>query len=162
VKAPALVHTWWFAIAAITVGVSVRLRPAEDVQPSRLEIPQLRSAAASASRASIDSGVAELVGQDPFRLARTPSRARYALTDSASVMTTPIAPHDPRPSMTLKAIAGGPPWHALIDGLPGKSRATLVGSGAVIDKLVVRAIARDSVVVHGPDTTWVLRFARRL
>ena len=63
--------------------------------------------------------------------------------------------------MTLKAIAGGPPWQALIEGIPGQSQAVLVQSGTVLDHLSIRAITRDGVIVRGPDTTWVLSFASR-
>jgi hypothetical protein len=68
---------------------------------------------------------------------------------------------EPRPSMVLRAIAGGPPWQALIEGLGPPSGATLVRPGMVVDRVAVRSISRDTVVLRGLDTTWVLTFARR-
>ena len=63
--------------------------------------------------------------------------------------------------MTLKAIAGGPPWQALIEGIPGETHAVLVQTGTAFDHLSIRAITRDGVIVRGRDTTWVLSFASR-
>jgi hypothetical protein len=63
--------------------------------------------------------------------------------------------------MTLKAIVGGPPWQAVVDGIPGQAQGTIVRAGAAFDKLVARAVTRDSVIIQGPDTAWVLTFRRR-
>ena len=65
------------------------------------------------------------------------------------------------PTLKLRAIAGGPPWQALIEGLPGQTRAVLVRSGNTFDRVTIRVVARDSVVVHVEDSTWALRFANR-
>jgi hypothetical protein len=62
----------------------------------------------------------------------------------------------------LKAIIGGPPWQAVIDGIPGQPPGTIAGTGARFDKLVVRSVTRDTVVVQGPDTTWSLGFKGRM
>jgi hypothetical protein len=120
-------------------------------------------AAAPAARPPAEPRGSAFIDRDPFRLANRPARARYTPATSALAVAEPNParePHDPRPTMTLRAIAGGPPWEALIDGLPGRARAELVRAGTVIDRLTIRAITRDSVVVRGPDTTWVLSFAK--
>jgi hypothetical protein len=103
-----------------------------------------------------------IVTNDPFRLANAPASMRYdPNTDGVAVAGRVVAPPPPRPVMTLKAIVGGPPWQAVVDGLPGQPPGTVVRSGATFDKLVARAVTRDSVVIQGPDTTWVLSFRRR-
>jgi hypothetical protein len=66
-----------------------------------------------------------------------------------------------RPTFALKAIVGGPPWSAVIDGIPGQAAGTVIRQGAQFEKLVVRSVTRDSVIIQGPDTTWVLRFGGR-
>ncbi|MDB4878329.1 MAG: hypothetical protein JWM41_4775 [Gemmatimonadetes bacterium] len=71
------------------------------------------------------------------------------------------APPRVRPVMTLKAIVGGPPWQAVVDGIPGQPPGVLVRQGTTLDKLAIRSVTRDSVVIQGPDTTWVLGFGRR-
>ena len=98
---------------------------------------------------------------DPFRIANRPSQVRYGSASPAPIAGQLASMHDPRPTMTVRAIAGGPPWHALIDGMPGRTHLTLVAPGTTVDKLTVRRITLDSVVIRGTDTTWVLTFARR-
>ena len=98
---------------------------------------------------------------DPFRLANRPAIVRYGSAPPASDRGVIAAPRDPRPTMTVRAIAGGPPWHALIDGMPGQSHPTLVRAGTKVERLTVRSINRDSVVLRDADTTLVLIFARR-
>jgi hypothetical protein len=102
------------------------------------------------------------VTNDPFRLANAPASVRYNPT-SDNVANGSVANVAPplRPTMTLKAIVGGPPWQAIVDGIPGQPQGTLVRAGNAFDRLTARAVTRDSVVIQGPDTTWVLSFRRR-
>ena len=100
-------------------------------------------------------------GSDPFRLSKTPSHVRYAAGGNALVQATSLRVREPMPTLKLRAIAGGPPWQALIEGLPGQTRAVLVRSGNTFDRVTIRVVARDSVVVHVEDSTWALRFANR-
>ena len=102
-----------------------------------------------------------IVSSDPFRLTNTPALVRYDPTAEGAVATSSVAAPPIRPVMTLKAIVGGPPWQAIVDGLPGQPPGTVVRTGDAFDKLVARAVTRDSVVIRGPDTTWVLSFRRR-
>lgn len=102
------------------------------------------------------------VTNDAFRISNTPSSVRFDPgTDGGSAGQGPVPPPAPRPIMTLKAIVGGPPWQAIIDGIPGQPPGTMVRAGAAFDKLVARAVTRDSVIMQGPDTTWVLSFRRK-
>jgi hypothetical protein len=102
------------------------------------------------------------VTNDPFRLANAPASVRYN-PNSDNVAGGSVATVAPplRPTMTLKAIVGGPPWQAIVDGIPGQPQGTLVRAGNAFDRLITRAVTRDSVVIQGPDTTWVLSFRRR-
>ena len=102
-----------------------------------------------------------IASNDPFRLTNTPALVRYDPRAVGTVPATSIAAPPIRPVMTLKAIVGGPPWQAIVDGLPGQPPGTVVRAGNAFDKLVARAVTRDSVVIQGPDTTWVLSFRRR-
>ncbi|MEO7082994.1 MAG: hypothetical protein ABI442_07920 [Gemmatimonadaceae bacterium] len=98
------------------------------------------------------------VENDPFRLSRMPSTTRFD-APAASPMRTPAGL--PHPTLVLKAIVGGPPWQAVIDGLPGQTGSAVAQPGAHFEGLVVRVVSRDSVVVQGADTTWVLSFRVR-
>ena len=55
---------------------------------------------------------------------------------------------------------GGPPWQAVIDGIPGLPAGTVVRSGNVFDKLTIRSVTRDSVFVQTPDTAWFLTLVK--
>ena len=109
----------------------------------------------------VTAAVPAFADTDPFRVANRPSLVRYGSASPTATAGQLASMHDVRPTMTVRAIAGGPPWHALIDGMPGQTHPTLVGPGTTVAKLTVRRITRDSVVIRGADTTWVLTFARR-
>jgi hypothetical protein len=100
------------------------------------------------------------VSNDPFRLANEAASVRFdpAVEGGSPATMVPVV----RPTLVLKAIIGGPPWQAVIDGIPGQPSGTIAGPGARFDKLVVRSVTRDTVVVQGPDTTWSLAFRGRM
>lgn len=147
----------WLALLSAGVG---RWRAARTPPPleATVIVPAKRLPDDSAARAL---GTAEdaIVTNDPFRLSNAPALVRFD-PDADNAGMPAIAAPPLRPVMTLKAIVGGPPWQAVVDGLPGQPANTLVQSGSVFDKLVARAVTRDSVVIQGPDTTWVLSFRR--
>jgi hypothetical protein len=60
----------------------------------------------------------------------------------------------------LRGIVGGPPWDAMIDGIPGRQGSVLVRRGDTLGGLTVSAINRDTVTIHGSDTTWRLFIKR--
>jgi hypothetical protein len=106
----------------------------------------------------LDDDVDRVVSNDPFRLSNAPSRVAFDDAAEASPPTGFAIQRSLRPNLVLKAIVGGPPWQAIIDGLPGQSAGAIAAQGAVFDQLVIRSVARDRVIVHAPDTTWVLTF----
>jgi len=111
---------------------------------------------------SLDDSLAEAeemtVTNDPFRLANVPAAIRFDPNNDANAGASIAVSPPVRPVMTLKAIVGGPPWQAVIDGIPGQPPGAVVRAGSAFDKLVARAVTRDSVVIQGFDTTWVLTF----
>ena len=102
------------------------------------------------------------VANDPFRLSNTPPDVRYdPATEGIPGAPRPYVPPPVRPAFALKAIVGGPPWSAVVDGIPGQPAGAVVRQGVQYEKLLVRSVTRDSVIIQGPDTTWVLRFGGR-
>jgi hypothetical protein len=102
------------------------------------------------------------VTNDPFRLSNTAADMRYdPASEGLPGVSRPYVPPPVRPSFALKAIVGGPPWHAVVDGIPNQPPGTVIRQGAQFEKLTVRAVTRDSVIIQGPDTAWVLRFGGR-
>jgi hypothetical protein len=148
------------ATALIVVG-AIRWRAA--IAPMLTQRVSL-GAAPHVSLDAIDSVVAEAadytVSNDPFRLSNAPATVRFDAKNDHPQFGGAVPLAIARPRLTLKAILGGPPWQAVIDGLPGQPPGTVVRSGATFDKLTARLITRDSVVIQGADTTWVLTFGR--
>jgi hypothetical protein len=134
------------------------------IQWTRVDTVASRNVAVSekpvaATRLSADSlAHAEdaIVTNDPFRLSNSPPVVRFDATTEADPASAMAAPS--RPVLVLKAIVGGPPWQAVIDGLPGQPPGALARAGSRFDRLTIHAVTRDSVIVHGADTSWILAF----
>ncbi len=103
---------------------------------------------------SLREAASALVAKDPFRFDRHPASVPFR-TDLQGAAPPP-PPKPPRPALALSGIVGGPPWEALVDGIPGRDGAVLVRKGDVIGELRVRSVGPDSVVIQGADTTWRL------
>ena len=147
-------------VALIAVGV-VRWRAAA-LSAGRLPVVvgDVGGSVAGPPDSTLASAEEVIVSNDPFRLSNKPPTTRFApgsqSAGGAIGATAPLV----RPNLVLKAIVGGPPWQAIVDGLPGAAPGTLLASGAVFDKRTVRAVTRDSVIIQGPDTSWVLSFRK--
>lgn len=99
---------------------------------------------------SLGAVIALLARSHPFRLwGGAVTRPRAAPGESAAA---PAAPS----RLELKAIVGGPPWQAVLDGLPGLPPGTVVAPGSELGGLRVHAITRDSVVLGAGDSVWTL------
>jgi hypothetical protein len=128
--------------------------------PDRLMMPAIRTLPGPSPDDSLAVATDALVANDPFRLSNSPPEVRYdPAADGAQTST--IAAAQPRPALVLKAIVGGPPWQAVIDGIPGQPPGTIVRTGSKFEHLTVHAVTRDSVVIRGIDTSWVLSFRAR-
>lgn len=143
------------AVAAVAAGGT---RPtAESTQP-------LGWTAVTPEPQPFDAGAlteaaAAIAATDPFRLERQASRVPYGAQP-----TPPEMPHSPppppRPALSVSGIIGGPPWEAIIEGVPGRDGGVLVSVGQLLGELRIRAIHRDTVIVEGPDTMWILTLRR--
>jgi hypothetical protein len=147
--------------AAACLLAAIRWRAAS---PPRLARRTIALTHASPRPVPNDSVLADAedatVSNDPFRLANEPASVRFDPAVEGETASPVVALV--RPTLVLKAIIGGPPWQAVIDGIPGQPPGTIAGPGARFDKLVVRSVTRDTVVVQGPDTTWSLAFKGRM
>jgi hypothetical protein len=97
-----------------------------------------------------------LVAHDPFRLERKPSGVAYMPALEGALPP----PRPPRPVLSVVGIVGGPPWEALLEGVPGRPAAALVRRGDTLGGLRIRSITRDTVRITGMDTTWALSVRR--
>lgn len=157
-----LAYALALATSAVLAGIGeLRWRAAEPVvRRVSAEIPPAMRLPNDSVASTIAAAEDLIVTNDPFRLANAPALVRYDPADESDVTPSVAGPPRVRPNMILKAIVGGPPWQAVVDGLPGQPPNTVVRAGSAYDKLVARAVTRDSVVIQGPDTTWVLSFRR--
>lgn len=105
---------------------------------------------------SLDAWESEIVDGDLFRASRAPSPVAFG---SASESATPSAPRPLRPSLSVTGIIG-PPWEAVVEGMPGKESGVVVRPGDRHGELHVRSVRRDSVVIQGADTMWRLTVRR--
>jgi hypothetical protein len=107
---------------------------------------------------SLAAASARIVERDPFRLDRRPSSVPYApmMLEGAA---PPVA-RPPKPALVVTGIVGGPPWEALVDGIPGRPASVVVRRGDAFgdstSRLIVKRIGPDTVVIAGMDTTWTL------
>ena len=105
---------------------------------------------------TLDAWESAIVDGDLFRASRSPSPVAFA---NAIEGAPPPAPKPPRASLAVTGIIG-PPWEAIVEGVPGRDGGVVVRRGDVIGELQVRSVRRDSVVIQGADTTWRLTVRR--
>lgn len=149
--AGAAIHRWRHGLDDVIATSGART-----VAPIRRAPPPL-------SAALLDSAVDMTVSNDPFRLASAPASVAY---DPAIDVPAGAAPLRPvalplRPMMVVRGIMGGPPWQAIMDGIPGQPVGAIVRSGMTFDRLSVRSVGRDTVIMQAPDTTWKLTIGGR-
>jgi len=106
----------------------------------------------------LEKGAEFSIDNDPFRLARQPATVRYSSAPAAPL--PPVAAAAPRPTLILRGIVGGPPWSAILEGVPGREGTTMLRPGDSAGVLVVRSVGRDTVIIKGADTTWRLTVKR--
>jgi hypothetical protein len=100
-----------------------------------------------------------IVAGNPIRITRTPAPIAFALDSQPMRRVAAAAPAVSRAVLILRGIVG-PPWSALIEGIPGTAAATVVKAGDRFGDLHVVTIRKDSVIVRGSDTTWRLAVSR--
>jgi hypothetical protein len=148
-------------VACVAIGTLTARRWTDAASPSLFmrPLPALSRAGASTfGRATLSAAADTTVDNDPFRISNSPPSVQ-AKTNGTPLRIAP-APQPSRPILVLKAITGGPPWQAIVAGLPGQGGDAVVNSGAVFDALRIQSITRDSVVVRGGDTAWTLTMRR--
>ena len=144
---------------ALSVLAAHRWRAGVYVPPTATHVSSsTRKAMMSLDAEALQDAALAATARNPFRLSRSKADVPYVRRGQA------VAPPPPvqvvHPTLTLKGIVGGPPWQAVIDGLPGQPSGTVVSAGSVFDKLVVRVVSRDSVVIQAPDTIWRLTLSK--
>lgn len=151
---------WILALAVVLLGWQrwrraepVAAAPAgalDSVPPEPRRVPGPRLAAAGRT----------VAGGNPFRLERTPAPLGFNQPPNGAMAPYEPAPYvpppPPRPQLAVSGIVG-PPWQALLEGVPGREgAAVVVKRGDVLGDLRIRDVTRTTVTVSAPDTTWRL------
>jgi hypothetical protein len=139
-------------IATLLVIGAVRSRAPANIDPLRID----RSQPPRIPKPDSGEVPEQLKQVDPFRISNRPSAVRHGQAPLPE--RPPAAAY--RPRLQLKAIVGGPPWTAIIGGVPGQRGDVILAVGEQADSLRVRAIDRQSVSLVGPDTVWTLRLPK--
>lgn len=100
-----------------------------------------------------------IAGADPFRLDRRPAAVAFR-ANSGTVAGAAPTPTPAKPTLSLGGIVGGPPWTAVVDGVPGRTSSTLVHPGDTVGGLHIRSVTPRSVNIVGLDTVWHLALKR--
>lgn len=121
-------------------------------RPNRVAAAEQASPTASALAVL----AASIAARDPFRLDRRPPAVAFG---AQPIAPTALADPSRRPRLLLTGTFG-PPWQAVLEGIPGREGSVVARVGDVFGELRVRSIRRDTVVVQGADTTWKLTVRR--
>src|SRR5262245_21559344 len=118
----------WVASGALIVAASVESRSTALEAAPLAQRPAFRF---PADTVVTDSALADsedlTTSNDPFRLSNRPPIVRFDPDEEATGESNrPVQPPPLRPTFSLKAIVGGPPWQAVIDGIPGQPPSTIV------------------------------------
>jgi hypothetical protein len=156
----ALLERVLWSVATVVTGIAI-VGARAAAPPTSAVTRTVRSAPTEPRQFAQDSltnAAAYVVENDPFRLARRPSTVAYSPALEGLAPTR--EPKAPRPKLLVRGIIGGPPWSAIIEGIPGRNGSVVLRGGDTVAALRVRAVRRDTVVIEGADTTWRLTVNR--
>jgi len=153
----------WSWLLAATMAVAGAARMSLAPQPSGAVAAQGGQGPldpVSVAPDSLQAWRTRAIEADPFRIERTPAKVAYR-PEAENTMPPPAPPPaPPKPVLVLTGIVGGPPWEAVIEGLPGREGSVVVRAGQVVAGLSVKEISSAGAVVQGADTVWHLTVRR--
>ena len=151
-------HLLWVATIVVAVATIVRAlvmrEPTLSAAPAML--PTRETARTLAASTKPDDQLRAILAGDVFRRER-------AAPDSVIAPPTPATPKPlppPKPRLVLRGIVGGPPWNAILEGVPGHDGSYVVTTGDSVAGLKIRSVRRDGATIRGMDTTWILKLGR--
>ena len=157
-------RTIW-TLTAMLVAVTIRQAVGADHSPN--DMRSLRTLAAQTATAPamtmfdgdmLDSAASHIAAHDPFRMERKPANIAFSVAPNG-VQGVP-APATPLVRIALQGTIGGPPWSAIISGVPGHEGTVVVSSGDTLGGVAIRRVSKDSVTVRVKDSTWTVTQAK--
>lgn len=143
---------WMAALGATALTIGQMLLGSKASRRSENPLPAMR-AVLMYNPGVIIEAADSVASTDPFRLDRHPPRPPLGpVTTSPSVVSAPL-------HLALTGISGGPPWHAIVSGIPGHDGGVVVNTGDTLGGVRIGAIRRDTVIVQMGDSslTFTLR-----
>jgi hypothetical protein len=149
----------WTVSAVLIATTAFRVhQEAYAASASAVVSSSLHSTAAAPSREEITKAVDEVVDGNIFEREHESSPPEQVVKQVQPEPPRPPAP--PKPPLQLRGVIGGPPWDAVLEGVPGRQAGVVVRLGDHVGGLGIVALKRDTVVVEGFDTTWTLTIRR--
>lgn len=103
---------------------------------------------------SLASAADTVIDNDPFRLDRAPADIGFGQDAVTAPQSPPLQFRQPPPRLT--AVLGGPPWRAVLEGVPGREGSVVVSPGDRVGPFAVLTISRTLLKLKEADTTWHL------
>ena len=151
------VALWTVSVATVAGAMRELRSPASNVTPVALSAPSVSVDMVPPDEAEFAHAAELITASDPFRVQRRPAAVRFLVDTVATPAQSPsITPT----TLALAGIIGGPPWEALVEGLPNRDGATLVKRGDVFGSIKIVRVTRDSVVIVMPDSLRTLGLKR--
>ncbi len=147
---------WGVTVVCVVVTGAAALHSSPLLPQRTHPVPPMTDDVAMYDREILAQAADSVIANDGFRLERRPSRVAFGTTLHSMPSTSAPPPVSLRPHVTVGGIIGGPPWRAVLNGVPNHDGGTVVAPGDTLGGLLVRSIRRDTVVVRGQDTTWTL------
>lgn len=147
---------WLTGVVALACALAGSLYAVPPVAAIRAAIPSAVALATRVTGDTLSAAAERIAAHNPFRLDRRPAAVAFTPVLEGMPAPPPPPPKPPQPALSLAGILGGPPWEALVDGIPGREGSVLVRRGERFAGLMVRSVSRDTVVIAGQDTVWRL------
>lgn len=149
------VSLWLLALVLLALAGS-RVRAGVTPAPAPAPEPAASSDLPSPSAEDLARAALVVATTDPFRIDRRPAEVPFGEPEAGTYTAGPfveeVAP-EVRPSLVGLV---GPPWEALLQGIPGYPGSVLVRPGDTLGEFIVRAVGRDHAILQSADTTWNL------
>lgn len=143
---------WGAALLLAVAAVTGWRRGAVQHATSHGDVDRAPASVAVLDTDTLDAWESTIVDGDLFRASRTPSPVTFA---NAIEGAPPPPPKPPKPPLAVSGIIG-PPWEAILEGVPGREGGVVVRRGDALGELRVQSVRRDTVVIQGADMTWRL------
>jgi hypothetical protein len=146
---------WLMTIAVATTGALRAIVRHQPLSAAAGPVPTREPPKAPESAKSAEGQVRAIVASDLFRRERAAPDAVVLAPPPTSQLPAPR-----KPRLVLRGVVGGPPWNAILEGVPGHDGSYVVSTGDSVAGLKIRSVRRDGATIRGMDTTWILKLGR--